>query len=204
MTLRQTLSMFGTMLTALLIILGMGFTIQYEDAVVANVTIIPTDDDCVRYSAVNYTDGVTCIVSPYNKRYRYNTVADAEEAWQANNPPFKSTRGRTAFIDSETCGAFLSGGDGGIGFYAYLCYFFLILGVPLDCLCIRHFCAPLYEWYRERRQDSYCDVSRPATIVPQYNDNIPTTVTITVHGAPPTSLAPPPMPLEGATATEPH
>lgn len=178
------------MLTALLVVLGMGFTIQYEDAVAANVTIIPTEDNRVRYSAVHYTDGITCIVGPYNKRFSYNTVADAESAWLAKAPPFKSTRGRTAFIQSETCGAFLSG-DGGVGFYAYLCYFFLILGIPLDCLCVRHSCAPLYEEYTER----YGHKKSSATIVP-------TKITVTVHEEHPTSTAPQSTQPGGATEAE--
>lgn len=174
------------MLTALLVVLGMGFTIQYEDAIAANVTIIPTEDNRVRYSAVHYTDGVTCNVGPYNKRFSYNTVADAEAAWLAKAPPFKTTRGRTAFIHSQTCGAFLSG-SGGIGFYAYLCYFFLILGIPLDCLCIRHSC--------ECCRDRHCCASRSATIVP-------TKITVTVHEEHPTSTAPQSTQPGGATEAE--
>lgn len=182
------------MLTALLVTLGMGYTIHYEDAVAANVTIIPTEDNRVRYSAVTYTDGITCIVSRYDKSVRYNTVADAEAAWNAKAPPFKSIRGHTAFIESDICGAFLRGA-GDIGLYAYVCYFLLILGIPLDCrcidICIRYTCIPLYEECKQH----YGSTMRHA-ILPCQTDITPVTITVLP------SSAPPPIPPEGATAAE--
>ena len=123
---------FGTMLTLLLIILGTGYTVQYEDAAAANVTIVPTRDNRVRYRDVRYTDGVLCSVNPTYKKYSFNTYADAEAAWQARNPPFTLPRGRNAFINTESCVTLTSG----VGSNALMCYLFLTMGIPIDALLI--------------------------------------------------------------------
>lgn len=161
MTLRQPPPLpFGTMFTILLIILGTGYTVQYEDATAANVTIVPTEDNRVRYSEVRYTDGVVCSVNPKYKEYSYNTYADAEAAWQARNPPFVSPRGRNAFIHTESCVSFTSG----IGSNALMCYLFLMLGTPIDCL----FIALYYRYTRRRIRDSpYNPLPPPPQPAPQ-------------------------------------
>jgi hypothetical protein len=130
------------MITFLLIILGAGFTVQYEDAVAANVTIVPTEDNRVRYSDVRYTDGVVCSVNPKYKEYSYNTYADADAAWQARNPPFALPRGRNAYINTGSCVALTSG----IGSNALMCYLFLMLGTPIECFLIA-----IYRRYKRRR-----------------------------------------------------
>lgn len=133
------------MLTLLLIILGTGYTVQYEDATAANVTIVKTVDNRVRYSDVRYTDGVLCSVNPNYKEYSFNTYADAEAAWQARNPPFALPRGRNAFISTESCVTLTSG----IGSNALMCYLFLMLGTPIDALLI----ATYYRYKHRRNRD---------------------------------------------------
>lgn len=130
------------MFTFVLIILGLGYTRRIEEADALSVVIGNTPDHRVRLDRVTFTDGVTCDTLIKDETVKYNTFNDATAAWASFNPPFRATRGRNLFIDTDPCVALTSQK---FPTYPTFLIYMLILPAALLDVCILKSCCECYE-----------------------------------------------------------